>query len=824
MSDDHHRTGGATDDSQPTSDALAPTLISGAVTPTTPPQTAGGLAEHEILAGRYELLALVGYGGMGNVYKAHDRDLDEIVALKTLTRELTSRAHAVERFRAEVKLARRVTHRNVVRTFDLGSTDEVLYLTMEFVDGHDLSWHLASEGRMSLGRFVRLARPICDGLQAAHDVGVVHRDLKPSNVILGDDGRVVVTDFGIARATREPADINGEGMPVGTPAYMAPEQVLGKAAIDHRADIYALGVMFYEMLAGRRPFDGKTPVVTALARLNGPTPDLGAQRSDLPSRLIEVVCRCLAREPGERYDSVGALAAELDVIEMSATGSAQWRVPTQTEPPPASAARTLESLRLELNAAPGPDAKTLAVMPFRYQGEGDGEYLADGLTEEIIDDLSMSRGLKVRPRGAVMGFKGTTQSPREVGRALSVQLVVDGVVRRIGERVRVRVALISVDDGFQVWAKRFEGTPGALFDISEQAAQAVAEALMADDLALPRSPVIESAAVEIYMQARRQMHQAWFGDLSASVELFERALQVVPDDARLLSGAAIARARAAFFGGDGAEKHLQAAADYAERAIAMAGQRSEPHLALARVHFMRQEFGHALASLRAALTRSPSCASSHDLMGRILREIGPIEAAIRHMETALELDPHLHTTRWDLAQAHALAGHWQEVDELLALDVDTDDHLNARESARTRTDLWRDRPRWLDADDDRPISPASPHIRLMSYHRRELMRTGEFSADYHALIDEILAETRRSTRLGLLVRQVRAENHGAVGEVEQAIATIEDAVDAGLLDVVWLEHCACLDALRADGRFQACVASVRERVRQISRVARATRG
>ena len=239
----------------------------------TSPEGVSATVEHAgtVLAGRYELLGLLGVGGMGAVYRAHDRELDEEVALKMLRPAFLASAGALARFRREVKIARRVTHRNVARTFDIGQDGTSRFLTMELIDGPSLGRRLEDGGALGVEEALRVAREICDGLEAAHAVGVVHRDLKPDNVLLADD-RVVVTDFGIARIDRGDGGATGAAI-VGTPAYMAPEQVLGQPA-DARADLYALGLVLFEMLVGRRAFDGDTPLGVAAARLVEPPPDL----------------------------------------------------------------------------------------------------------------------------------------------------------------------------------------------------------------------------------------------------------------------------------------------------------------------------------------------------------------------------------------------------------------------------------------------------------------------------------------------------------------------------------------------------------------------
>ncbi|HMR75303.1 MAG TPA: serine/threonine-protein kinase, partial [Polyangiaceae bacterium] len=252
-----------------------------ASSPTSVP-VAGGAEATMVLAGRYELLALVGAGGMGSVYRARDRELDEIVALKMLNAELIGSEAMLERFRREVKLARRIAHPNVARVHDIGEHAGQRFLTMEFIAGQSLGTKLGREPRLSLGRAVSLALGICAGVSAAHAAGVVHRDLKPDNVMLKDDGQPVVTDFGIARSVQQ-HDVKQTalGAVVGTPAYMAPEQVEG-SSVDERTDVYALGVLLFELLTGRLPFEGDSPYVVAAKRLSEPAPDPRQARADIP--------------------------------------------------------------------------------------------------------------------------------------------------------------------------------------------------------------------------------------------------------------------------------------------------------------------------------------------------------------------------------------------------------------------------------------------------------------------------------------------------------------------------------------------------------------
>src|SRR5687768_8698896 len=246
-------------------------------------------AVRPVVAGRYEIQGFIGSGAMGTVYRALDRELDEIIALKVLKKELAGASGMLERFRREVKLARRVTHKNVARTFDIGDDGGDRFLTMELIDGESLSRRLARLGRLPFREVAAITKDICAGLAVAHEAGVLHRDLKPDNVIVAKDGRAVITDFGIARAFAGGDSQTAAGVFIGTPLYMAPEQVEGMVELDARADLYALGAMMYELLTGEPAWQRATLVAVAAARLLSPPPDPSAKVPDVPEDLRTLV-------------------------------------------------------------------------------------------------------------------------------------------------------------------------------------------------------------------------------------------------------------------------------------------------------------------------------------------------------------------------------------------------------------------------------------------------------------------------------------------------------------------------------------------------------
>jgi serine/threonine protein kinase len=325
-----------------------------------------------VVADRYEVLGLLGSGGMGTVYRALDRELDDVVALKIIKKQIAAAPGIVDRFRREVKLARRVTHRNVARTFDIGEHAGARFLTMEFVDGEMLGTLLQRRGKLRIAEVTRIGRDICAGLAAAHAAGVLHRDLKPANVVIARDGRAVITDFGIARALDVGASTQTAGGVVGTPAYMAPEQLEGAPDLDARTDVYALGTMLFELLAGEVPWASRSPLQAALAKLQGPPPDLHAFRPTLPDAAVALVTRCMARDRADRFATVEEVAVALEALDTAGESSPSL-LPTSLGSP-GMARRVVRT--------------KLGVRPIVDEGEPAHEYLAHTLGESLVDILS----------------------------------------------------------------------------------------------------------------------------------------------------------------------------------------------------------------------------------------------------------------------------------------------------------------------------------------------------------------------------------------------------------------------------------------------------
>ena len=746
-----------------------------------------------LIAGRYELIGLVGVGGMGSVYHARDTELDEIIALKVLRRELVDAPGMLERFRREVKLARRVTHKNVARTFDIGEHAGERFLTMEFIEGESLGRLLEREGTLGIGRAIEIISSVCSGLGAAHAASVVHRDLKPDNVLIATDGRIVITDFGVARGGFEASPLQTLGLPVGTPAYMSPEQVEGAPDIDARTDIYSLGAILYEFLAGEVAWGGPSPYAVAAARLTAPPPDPRRKRLDVPDALAEVALKCMARERNHRYGSAEELAAALAEVGAQidpATG--RTRVPRRpsSSPPP----REIEKL--------------VAVLPFVNRGDPEEEYLADAFTEDLIEVLASTKGLRVTPLGAAMATKSADADPRDRGRALGVQVVVDGSLRKQDGVVRISARLVSVADGFQLWTRRFERDAKDLLVVADEAASAIAESLTVRRLQPPREAPADPQALDLYLRARHAYHQAWTTNMQRAITLFEEALKRLPNDPRILSGYALAQMRR-LGNEETSEGVAHVALRAAERARAVAPNAGEPLVALAAYHLVMGDYRTAAREVNDALRRAPSLPDVHDLCGRILVEVGRPEEGISFLERALLLEPRIGRAKGDIARVSALLGDWSQVEPLYAVMPKEESEQNGVWFLRARIAMWRGDVEWA----ARALAemPATLALRAPIEGLCGVITTRVVPESLVTLVDSLGKVTGRVRRRPIFFRQLKAESLAYVGDEGGALSAIEDGASLGLIDVVWLDRCPLFEAMRGSRRFAEARAQVAER-------------
>jgi len=743
----------------------------------------------QILAGRYQVLALIGLGGMGAVYKVLDRELDEVVALKMLKREIANAPGIVDRFRREVKLARRVTHPNVARTFDLGEHEGDRFLTMELVEGESLASLIAREGQLPLARVIEIASAICAGLEAAHAAGVIHRDLKPDNVMLGAD-RIVITDFGVA-CVEDAGAAARTGIPIGTPAYMAPEQVEASPHIDARADIYAFGAMLFELLTRHLPFEADSVFAVAAMRLTQDAPDPASYRADLPESLARVVRKCMARKPDDRFASAREIVAALSgmtlpkVDPLAHTGEARTMIPADTD-------------RLQ---------KTVAVLPFRNAGPPEDDYLVDGLTDDLIDALSMTPGLRVRPRGVVMAHKNASSDPRTVGRELGVQVVVDGTMRTSADGIRVSARVLSVEDGFQIWAKRFEGKRNDVLHIGEDAARDIALALSVQKAERVVRGPSDPMTLDLYLRGRHELFKFWATANERAIQLFEVAQARAPDDPLVMAGYATALARQ--HGLMNGIERMKRARDVAVEAVRLAPSLAEAHVALAAIRLHDPDPIAAAAGVVRALSLSPLLPEAHQLRARMLSEVAPPHESMAAAERAMQLEPRLAHLRFDVvARGRAMLGEWDLADYTVPTDTEA---MNLFWIMAVRYTLWsRDRER------AKALARSLASLDTQSVFLRVFV--GWVLDEKVAAADIARVEERKrspaiSARGRSFWNQLGAEFAGYVGS--PAIDDVRASVESGLFDIAWMDGCPLLDETRKDPAFAALRERVADRARRV---------
>lgn len=766
--------------------SIAPTILSDAATVITEPgpevdPDEDAVVESTLLGGRFQIAGLVGSGGMGTVYRARDRELDEDVALKMLKGRKVG-LDALERFRREVKLARKVTHKNVARVFEFGEHEGRRFFTMELIEGESLRSRLTRARVLTCRDAIDIGRAICDGLGAAHDVGVVHRDLKPDNVLISKAGRVAITDFGIA----VPFDADGGKVTtafIGTPDYMAPEQVDGSMTPDARTDVYAFGAMMFELVTGRVPFDGPTAIAVAAARLMREPPRVRDLASEVPEALADIIHRCLSRNPDDRYRTAAELQAALE-------GAAQahgWHGVSSpmSIPPMSQQQRPTTGGRL-----------TLAVLPFSEGGLEGVEYLASGLTEDLIDSLATSRAIRVIAHAA--SRTAEQQDPRAIARDLGVDLVVYGALRKLGgDELGITVRMVGVADGIQIWSQRFQAMPADFLKVNDEIARAVLRAVPGST-APKETELGDPIAIDLYLRARSRYRDFWYESSADAEQLYARALEHAPNSPLLVAGRALVLARCAFFD----SSKLPEARAAAKLGVELAPELGEANVAAGAVALQEGLVVPAYRFATTAIARAPSLHEAHLLMGRILSETGPLLEAERAFRTAIELDPRTVNSARELSRVHALLGRWDLVDRSLDAMGNGMDAVS-RAIVKMRFSLWTRRRMNFEGIRDelrsmRPVVQKSAPG-FMSF-LDSLVEATPDAGGITKFIQTVL-ETAGSARRALFFNQLAAEAYASVGQLDLAFGMLQRANEFELVDLMWFDHCPAIDALREDPRF-----------------------
>ena len=644
------------------------------------------------LAGRYVIERELGRGGMATVYLARDLQHERPVALKVLHPELAASLGA-ERFQREIRMAAKLQHPHILGVYDSGSIDEYLWFSMPFVEGESLRDRLTREGQLTIPEAVRITREAALALDFAHRHGVVHRDIKPENILL-IDGQAMVADFGIARAAESGGEsLTQTGMSIGTPAYMSPEQASGDKNVDARSDVYSLGCVLYEMLAGEAPFTGPTAQAVIMRVMTENARSLSAVRSTVSPPLAAAIVQAMAKSPADRFATSAEFARALE--SAAVTTSSMPSVPAPATRRPKWLGAGIAAVAVAVIAAAAAitfrhntaqaGVRRIAVLPFENAGRVEDEYFADGMTDELRSRLSVINGLQVTARASTSQYKKSQKALREIGRELEVEYLLTGTVRWSKEnnvsRVRVTPELIEVSNGTNKWSQPYDTVLSNVFDVQAGIASRVADALDVA-LAVPlqeriaRRPTSNLDAYDEFLKGEQVTKSLAVSDgitLAKGLEFYERAVAL--DSTFAQAWSAIARANAVNANTSPTKESVERAHVAAQRALALAGDRAEGPLAMGSyLQSIALDYPAARAQYLEGLKHDPNNASLLTGLASVSTVTGKFEDALSYTRKAQMLDPRsLGPTRRVASALHALRRFSDELpawDRALALAPD----------------------------------------------------------------------------------------------------------------------------------------------------------
>lgn len=612
----------------------------------------------------YSIQEKIGEGGMGVVYRAHDDQLDRDVAIKVLPTQALARDSARKRFRKEALALGRLNHPNIETVHEFGSDRGLDFLVTEYISGATLNDKLTA-GALPERQILSLGIQLAEGLEAAHDEGVVHRDLKPANLRIRPDGRLKILDFGLAtliapEASQETASLADSTVLAGTLAYMAPEQLRGETA-DRRTDIWAAGVVLYEMTTGRRPFEKKMSTALAGAILNQPPPTPGQLNPSIAPRLGDAILKCLEKDPDNRYQSAKELLVDLRRLATPST------VTTQQRWPPGRAlyrfgVGTLAIVMILaalfvfnvrgwrerlMRPAGAARIESLAVLPLEnLSSDSEQQYFADGMTDELITDLGKVSELRVISRTSVMQYKGTRKPLPEIAKELKVDAIVEGSVLRAGDHVRITARLTNAAKEKQLFASSYEGDLRDVLRLQKEVARDIAAEIRAkltpsEQSRLVSSPQLDPRAYEAYLKGRYQWNQRGATGLKKALESFQQAIEIDPTYGAAYAGLADTYNLLASSGDIPGKEGLEMARAAAKRALELDENLAEAHTALAGVLQSANDwnFNAAEAEFRRAIELNPNYATARLWHAQNLLVLNRADEAVAEYRQAEGLDP-----------------------------------------------------------------------------------------------------------------------------------------------------------------------------------------
>jgi len=748
----------------------------------------------------YRILERLGAGAMGEVYKAHDLRLGRQVALKFLSQKVSDDPQFRTRFHREARAASALNHPNICTIYDIDQYQGLPFLAMELLSGETLRRRI-SGSPLPTPQLLALAVQIADALEAAHAKGIVHRDVKSANIFVTQRDEVKVLDFGLAKVLPEPlrggsatdsdtstADFppavdTSSGAAVGTVAYMSPEQARGEE-LDARSDLFSFGVVLYEMATGRLPFTGNTIAVVFDAILNKPPQTPFPAHAEVSPDLETLILRALEKRREDRYQSARELYDDLRRVQ-SALASGQTAV--------------LASVRTAARIS----QPSIAVLPLlNISGDPDNEYFGDGLAEELINALTKIERLRVVARSSAFQFKGQSQDVREIGRRLGVNTVLEGSVRKSGDRLRVTAQLVNVADGYHLWSDRFDRTMEDVFAIQDEIAETIVAALRVKLMDQEKQRLLKRytdnvEAYNLYLRGRYHWGQRTYESVSRAIDHFQRAIDIDPGFALAYAGLADCYA---YLGGTGEMPRHEAmpkAREAALKATAIDDALAEAHTSLALVDaYYDYNWAEAERHFVRALKLDPDYATArHWYALFVLLPAGRFAEAAREAERARQLDPLTPSVNSALGWVYFFERDYDRAIEVYRRILEL-----APDHALTNVflgDAYAAKGMWQEA--------------MEAYQKGSSVQA--FAAEGLALVYSQLGKHDEARKLLDELDEMLAKGHAVhcgiarvcveLGENTRAVEHLEQAYADREPGLVWLKVDPAYDKLRPDPRFTA---------------------
>ena len=786
------------------------------------------LVRGTLFAGRYEIIEELGAGGMGRVYRAYDRKIEEEVALKLILPEIAAERRTVDRFRNEIKTARKIRHANVCGMFDLQEEGKILFITMEYVRGEDLRSLILRTRILAAGTAISIARQVAEGLGEAHHLGVVHRDLKPSNIMIDKEGNAKIMDFGIARSLAG-AGTTTEGAIIGTPEYMSPEQVEGKE-VDQRSDIYSLGIILYEMVTGTTPFKGSTPLSIAMKhKLEAPR-NPQALVSQLPASLGLLILKCLEKNREKRYQDAKELYRELGKIETGTTAT-ELLLPKKKPLIPTGPARMAAKIKWKkvalfggigvifaLAAILGPVTfkgkkevlDSIAVLPFEnVNADPETDYLCDGITETLIGKLSqLSVFKKVISRASSFAYKGEKIDPKKVGQELGVKTVLTARMVRYGEIISISPALIKTNDSSQLWGERYKRKFQDIFAIEEEITSAIINALRLELTGEEKIKIAERRidnvqAYEFYLRAKREIGLWTKEGCDRALQYLEKGLEIIGENAVINAGIGYVYYSYANLGIMG-EENGKKAESFANKALEMGPESSEAHFVLGLINsaFLGNQ-QEGVYHLKKALAANPNDGDILWWLGLTYDLVGKMSAAEKMVERMSEVDPLNPQTEPAKVNLKHYGGQLDLAFQLIS-------RINPLDPPGLFDHAWFlvYKKGLKEAEDiiEKNIGDPKKNLMWQLYFLLKCAAKGDREEFSQRLSPEFLYTVKRDPQYSSFM----ADFYGLLGDKEKALDWLEHAIKRGFINYPYInEYDPYLENIRGEPRFKKLMERVK---------------